>query len=269
LAAWARLRRRRFDVVVVCATASSVRLLAYLTGIPRRVGAGGGLTAGLLSDRVPRRRGENRAATWLRCAGALGITTERHLPRLDPGPAADREALVQLHSSAIADGRLLVALAPGSAHSDVVPGRQSATAWAPERWAHLANQLAARHGAGIVFVGTAEDERAVSAASVDVDAPHIDATGQLGLMGMAALLGHCDLVVSGDSPLLHLAAAVGTPTVGLFGPTDGHSRGPYGEEHRVIQALAAPRAHRAGQPPDSVMARIRVEDVLAGIESSL
>lgn len=269
LACWARVRRRRFDAAMVCGTAASVRLLAYLAGIPRRVGPSGGLTTLLLSDRVTRRPGENRAATWLRCARALGITAERHLPRLDPGPAAAREALVQLHSSAIADGRLLVALAPGNAHSDVAQGRHSATAWAPERWAHLANQLAVRHGAGIVFVGSAEDERAVSAASVDVDAPHIDVTGQLDAMGIAALLSHCDLVVCGDSPLLHLAAAVGTPTVGLFGPTDGRSRGPYGAEHRVIQALTPSRAHHRGPTADSLMARIRVEDVLAGIESSL
>lgn len=265
IGAWARLRRMRVDATLVCSTGGAARLLAYLTGVPRRLGPAGGLTTFLLSGRVGWARGENRAAVWLRLAGLLGTAAERHRPRLEPGPDAEREARFQLHSSGIADGRLLIALAPGSVHSDIAPPSREATAWAPERWAHLANQLAARHGAGILFVGAPGDEGAVSAASVDVDAPHADLAGQLDLLATASLLGHCDLVVSGDSPLLHLAAAMGTPTVGLFGPTDGRRRGPYGEEHRVLQAIPPRRGAHAA----ALMARIRVEDVLAGIETSL
>jgi ADP-heptose:LPS heptosyltransferase len=269
VAGWARVRRRRFEVAVICSATAPARLLSYLAGIPRRVGPSGGLTTTLLSDHVRPRSGENRAAGWLRCAEVLGIASPRHHPRLEPGAAAEQRALVQLHSSGIADGRLLVALAPGSAHLEIPPRLREAAAWPPERWAHLANQLAARHGAAVLFVGSAEDEAAVDAASMDLAAPHADLTGQLDLLATAALLRHCDLVVSGDSPLLHLAAAVGTPTVGLFGASDGRLRGAYGEEHRVVQAIAAPGAGPARAGSDGLMARIRVEDVLAAIESSL
>ena len=72
LVAWARLRRRRFDFVVICGTAARPRLLAYLAGFSRRLGVGGGLTAVLLSDHVRPRPGENQAATWLRLAPLLG-----------------------------------------------------------------------------------------------------------------------------------------------------------------------------------------------------
>lgn len=269
LPAWARIRRRRFEVAVVCGTAPQARLLAYFAGIARRVGVGGGLTSLLLSEHLRERRGENRATAWLRLARLLGIAAERHQPHLDPGAAASQRALVQLHSTGIADGRLLVALAPGAGHSDLGPPTSAEATWKPERWAHLANQLAARHGAGVIFVGEGADEAAVTAASVDVAAPHADATGQLDMLGTAALFHLCDLLISGDSPLLHISAAVGTPTIGLFGPTDGRRRGAYGEEHRVVQALPAPgdRAHVRGRGP--LMERIRVEDVLAGIESSL
>jgi hypothetical protein len=58
---------------------------------------------------------------------------------------------------------------------------------------------------------------------------------------------------------------VGTPTVGLFGPTDGRRRGPYGGEHRVVQALPPP-GRRQDWPDQALMDRIRVDDVLAGIE---
>jgi ADP-heptose:LPS heptosyltransferase len=268
--AWARLRRRRFDVAIVCGTAARPRLLAYLAGFGRRLGTGGGLTAVLLSDHVRPRRGENQAVAWLRLAHLLGISAQRHEPHLEPGPAASQQALVQLHSTGVADGRLLVALGAGSGHSELIRPSPESAEWDPECWAHLANQLAARHGAGLIFVGAVEDQEAAVAASVDISALHADLTGQLDVLGTAALLGLCDLVISGDSPLLHLAAAMGTPTIGLFGPTDGRRRGAYGDEHRVVQALPPRGRHRHHRDGGGgVMEAIRVEDVLAAIESSL
>ena len=130
-------------------------------------------------------------------------------------------------------------------------------------------EKAARHGAAIVFVGAAEDEDAATTAATDIAAPHADLTGQLDVLGTAALLQLCDLVICGDSPLLHLAAAVGTPTIGLFGPTDGRRRGAYGAEHRLVQALPQRRGHHLVHGPGGMMEQIRVEDVLAAIETSL
>ena len=269
LVAWAPLRRRRFDVAVVCGTAARARWLAYLAGFARRIGVGGGLTAVLLSDHLSARVGENRAATWIRLAHLLGVTAERHEPRLEPGTDATRQASAQFHSTGVADGRLVVALAPGTGHAERGRSEPAPTPWKTENWAHLANQLAARHGAGVIFVGVAEDEEAVIAAQLDVAAPHADLTGQLDVLGTAALLQLCDLVISGDSPLLHLSAAVGTPTVGLFGPTDGRVRGPYGREHRVVQAVVPRRGRHRGYHPGGSLEQIRVEDVLAGIETAL
>ncbi len=267
--AWARLRRVQCDYAVLCGTAARARLLLFLAGFARRVGPGGGPTTALLSDHVRPRAGENQAATWLRLARVLGIAAERHAPRLEPGAEATQRALIQLHSTAIADGRLLVALAPGTGHADL-HGAHGQAAWEPERWAHLANQLAVRHGAGVIFVGAAEDQAAAIEASVDIAAPHADVTGQLDLLGTAALLHQCDLLISGNSPLLHLAAAVGTPTIGLFGPSDGRRRGAYGDEHRVVQAIPPPHhRHVPRYMADQLMDRIRVDDVLAAIETSL
>jgi heptosyltransferase-2 len=265
VSAWAAVRRRRFDVAVICGTRAGVRLLAYLAGLPRRVGQSGGPTAVLLSDRVTAPATENRAATWLRLAGRLGVTRRRSLPRLDPGTEADRQAMEWLSAGEIADGRLLVAMAPGTRHSDIWGIAPEMTGWPPERWAHLANQLASRHGAGIVILGAQADSPEVGDTVEDVDAAYADLTGLPDGLLIAAILHRCDLVVSGDSPILHLAAAVGTPTVGLFGPTDGRRRGPYGEESRVVQAV--PRGRKAD--PAALMEQIRVEDVLAGIEAAL
>jgi ADP-heptose:LPS heptosyltransferase len=97
---------------------------------------------------------------------------------------------------------------------------------------------------------------------VDCAAPVVDLSGKLTLVEMAAIAERCDLLIACDSPLLHLAAAVGTPTVGLFGLSDGRRRGPHGTEHRILQALPT------GTTPAPVE-RIRVDDALAAIESQL
>jgi ADP-heptose:LPS heptosyltransferase len=110
-----------------------------------------------------------------------------------------------------------------------------------------------------VLLGTPEDRVYIDAMLLDVESATLDLCGELdGLAEVAAVLERCDLLVCGDSALLHLAAAVGTPSVGLFGPTSGSVRAPYGPEHRVVQALD-------GVAPS--LRQIRVDDVLAGIEA--
>ncbi len=107
---------------------------------------------------------------------------------------------------------------------------------------------------------------------LDLGASAVDLSGQLDLRVVAAVLARCDLLVGGDTPLLHIAAAVGTPAVGLFGPTDGRRRGPYGSDHRIIQGVYSDPPDVPvgdGISPPSVMDQIRVEDVLASIEASL
>ena len=263
------LRRLRLDAAVLCTTDAAVREAAYAAGISRRIGPSGGATAALLSDHVSAPIGENRAATWLRCAALLDIRHQLHTPAYEPGPEARRMADQLVHGSGFADGRLLVALTPGTGFAETDGAPVAMTGWDPERYAHLANQLAMRHGAGIVLLGAAADRAAVDRTRLDLGASATDLSGEVDLRIIAGVLARCDLLVGGDTPLLHLAAAVGTPGIGLFGPTDGRIRGPYGRDHRVIQALT-PRPSNGALPAEwSPMEQIRVEDVLAGIESSL
>jgi lipopolysaccharide heptosyltransferase II len=256
--AWRELRRRRFDTALLCTSLHVIRLLVYSAGIPQRVGTGGGLTTPLLSHHVAVHPEDNNSATWLRLAEPLGIHEPLHTPEFVPEAAAGT-TVARLLGGGFEDGRILIAIAPGGGEAGV--GGASGTIWDHERFAHLANQLAARHGAGIVLIGSPQDREMVEAVLLDLEASALNLCGELGVDETAAVLSHCDLLIAGDSPLLHLAAAMGTPTVGLFGPTDGRQRGPYGSEHRVIQALGN------GVMPIS-LEQIRVDDVLAGIEAT-
>ena len=264
---WLALRRLRLDAVFVCASGTLPTMAAYFAGVAERYGAGGGVRDLLLTGRVTAGRTENRAQTWLRLAQVAGIHQEIHSPVFEPGPEARRRAERVLHGTGLADGRLLVAIAPGTGFAEN-GAASTATAWDPERWAHLANQLAQRHGAGILLVGSPNDRYAAERTRMDLRADATDLVGEIDLSTLAGVIARCDLLVGSDTPLLQLAAAMGTPTVGLFGPTDGARRGAYGSAHRVVQALAPPQFEEL--PPNSAtMDQIRVDDVLAGIEATL
>ncbi len=273
VAAFRALRRRRFTAAVVCCSRSIAAPLAYFAGVAVRAGLAGGRSALFLTDRVEAPATENRASAWLRLAPALGVEHQLHQASFEPGPAARTRAVEHLVGAGFEDGRLLLAVVPGNGYADPLPEVSSrALSWEPERYAHLCNQLSHRHAAGIVVLGTEADRAFVDAMLLDVEAPVLDLCGALhGLEEVAAVLERCDLLVCGDSPLLHLAAAVGTPSVGLFGPTDGRQRGPFGPEHRVVQAVAERNGsrRRVGRVVEQpALRQIRVDDVLAGVEAA-
>ena len=268
-AVWVELRRRRVDAGLLCSTRASLRLALYLAGVPQRLGPAGGLSSVLLTAHTPVAERENSAATWLRLAALFGLTAQVHAPGFEPGPEARREADRLLHATGLTDGRLLIAIAPGTALAESNGVSPPATAWDPERYALLANLLAQRHAAGVIFLGSPGDRAVIEQTMMDLGIRVPDFSSEPDIRVIAGLLARCDLLVAGDSPLLHLAAAVGTPAVGLFGPTDGRARGPYGSDHRIIQALPVDTPAEPAVPPPSPMTQIRVEDVLAGIEATL
>ncbi len=144
--------------------------------------------------------GRHHAARLLSLADpALG---ELPPPRPQLFPSSDDEALV--HELLRGIDEPLVALAPGSV-------------WATKRWPHfpaLARSLPERP---VVIGGLEDHDLAAAICAVRPDA--IDATGRLPLLASAALIARCRVLVTNDSLPLHLASAMNTPTVALFGPT--------------------------------------------------
>jgi ADP-heptose:LPS heptosyltransferase len=143
--------------------------------------------------------------------------------------------------------------------------------WPAENWAALADGLAER-GGGLIFIGDARDAQTVadvrewmhSAGSIR------DLSGQTTLRQLASVLAASDLVVSGDSGPMHLAVAVGTPVLALFGATNPARHGPYGARHRVIQRAAstARGSHRPTEEEGvAAMRAITPADVLAAIDA--
>lgn len=122
-----------------------------------------------------------------------------------------------------------VALLPGAGRAD--------KQWNIDRFQGLARHIANEYRAPVtVLWGPGEDElaRAIAAGSPAVAAPRTD----LGALTWA--LSQARVVVAGDTGPLHLAAALGTPVVGLYGPTDPARNGPWGQLDRVVSRFPAP-----------------------------
>ncbi|MCE2952784.1 MAG: lipopolysaccharide heptosyltransferase II [Gemmatimonas sp.] len=214
---------------------SRTAALAFLARIPERIGfdtSGGRLFS---TRRVPFEPSLHHAARLWQLANAPGDATVPPplRPSLFPGEREQAAVAALLAAHQVHDGDPLVALAPGSV-------------WATKRWPSfdaLAAALvrsATLPNARLVVLGAASDAplaAAIDAAARTVGAPPIiDATGRLSLLGSAALLARCRVLVTNDSAPLHLASAMNTPTVALFGPTvPALGFGPLAERQIVVQ----------------------------------
>ena len=194
--------------------------LARLAGIPERIGFETSAGRPFYTRRIPYRRDLHHAARLWQLANAPGDAAAPPRAAMRPAlfPGAPEGAAVDtlLAAAGMARGGPLIALAPGSA-------------WATKRWPYfpaLAMALLGRlpETARLVIVGAAADRPLAdairtAAATRSLKDRIVDATGQLPLLASAALIGRCAVLVSNDSAPVHLASAMGTPTVALFGPT--------------------------------------------------
>jgi ADP-heptose:LPS heptosyltransferase len=113
--------------------------------------------------------------------------------------------------------------------------------WFPERFAQVADTLL-KAGITVMVLGAKSDMPQVEAMRQAMHHPPLVLAGQLSLDELILCLGQLDVLVSGDTGPAHLAAAMGTPVVGLFGPSKARHFAPIGEQHRIIDrsSLCAP-----------------------------
>lgn len=101
--------------------------------------------------------------------------------------------------------------------------------WPLKSFAKLADQLINRHNISIIITGTQDDQKLSAEIKAHMDNTVYDLCGKLNIRELSAFLKFVDLFVSADTGIMHLAAAVGTPVIGLFGPTDEHQTCPRGK----------------------------------------
>jgi lipopolysaccharide heptosyltransferase II len=271
LRAAARLRWRRYDLAFIPDRSFLTQLVAYLAGIPRRYGIAGFPRALLLTNPVADVPGVHEVDLYLQLAVHAGLdgSARRELKYVPTQVALERSWQL-LRAQGFDALAFRVALFPGGGAN---PGNALYhKRWPSERYALLANQLIERYGGGVILLGDESERELNFAIKNDIGYPVLDLTGRLDIDGMGAVMQLCDAVIANDTGPMHLAVAVGTPTVGIFGPTSARNYGPYGERHRAVQShIWCGPCFRIGGPMKgcgaACMQRITVQDLVSVLEA--
>ncbi|MBI4342092.1 MAG: lipopolysaccharide heptosyltransferase II [Candidatus Omnitrophica bacterium] len=226
------LRRERFDTAIVLHPSNRSHWIPWLAGIPIRIGYDR-KTPWLLTHRVSHRKQEGRhheAAYTLQMLRVLGLEPPATHPVIPVRAELAARVRERLRALGVSDGQSLVAVHPSAS---CVSKR-----WMPERFADVADRLTLQHGVTVVVVAGPDDAAHAQAMTQAMRQPAINLAGQLSVGELAALLARCRLLLSNDSGPVHIAAAVGTPVVDIFGRNQrGLSParwGPLGDTHVVL-----------------------------------
>ena len=216
-----RLRSARYTHAYLAQGSIRSAGLVLAAGIGERIGFETSAGRRLYTARVPYIENEHHATRLLRLAARdEALTPEATRPRLYPGEDERRavDALLSRHGWS---GEPFIALAPGSV-------------WATKRWPQYA-ELAAELDAPLAIVGSDADRDLAADIARQAKSRAIDCTGALSLLGSAELIARARVLVTNDSSPLHLASAMGTPTVAIFGPTvPEFGFGPLAPRSRVL-----------------------------------
>lgn len=284
LALAARLRANRYDALVLLHHLTTLygtakyAALALASRAPLRVGLDNG--RGLfLTHRVPDAGfgARHEVEYWLAVVGALGAAHPS--PRLEIAVPAAAEASAARRWDALGLGNAPVAVVhPGSGAFSL------ARRWPAERYTALVRHLVSRLGLKVaVLAGPAAGERALAEGIVRaVDSPAVLLLDDVPTpQELAAVLRRAALFIGNDSGVMHLAAAVETPVVAIFGPSNHRAWGPYPPDAPrnvvVREPLAcSPCIHRghafgtpAGCPARTCLDLIEVETVFQAVEQLL
>jgi ADP-heptose:LPS heptosyltransferase len=253
-----RWRRRGYDLAINFEPDIRSNLVVAAMGSARTAGwasGGGGPVLDIALDHDPT---SHTAANARRLVQSVFGRTPPELarPLLSIPETATTAAAARLRPGA---GRPLVGV-----H---VSGGRAIKQWPPERFADVAARLADARNAAIVATGAPGDRALVSGLQTAL-APRlvIDAVTDDGLLVSAAILARLDVLVTGDTGPMHLAAAVGTPVVAVFGPSDPVRYATRGPADRVVRIdLPCSPCNRIRRPPERCVGH--TPDCLAGVSS--
>lgn len=250
-----RIRRASFDVAIDLQGLLKSGLLTAYTGAPLRIGFSAGRCRerwnALFTNRhvTPPDSARHVVEQYLTLLAPLGI---------EPGPArfhvpvpaaAERRIEDLLVKEGVKPGDRLVAMNPGAGH----PQKR----WSVARFGALAERLATEAGARLLLLWGPDEAHMAREISLALPGHSALLAPPTDLGELAALLKRCRLMIANDTGPLHLAAALGTPSLGLYGPTLAARNGPYGARCRGLQS------------PDGTMAGLEVAGVFEAARGML
>ena len=262
--------RGRFEAAILLQNAIEAAIIALLAGIPIRAGYDSDGRRLLLSHAVRRTaaiRKVHQVSYYLEMVQALGCVSARPVPvspLLVPGPEYGRIADDLFTKYGISGSHLLIGVAPGATYG---PAKK----WFPERFADVATRIVNTFPARVILFGSRGDIDSTRAVEKSSGKSLINLAGKTTLKEAIALIARCDLFISNDSGLMHVAGALGIPTIAVFGSTNAATTSPVGEKSVVIRhRVACSPCLKKKCPTDFLcMDLVTVEEVYAAASELL
>jgi lipopolysaccharide heptosyltransferase II len=253
-------RRRRYDLVINFEPDIRSNLLAWIAGAPRRVGYASGGGGAFLTDAtsyVPGSHVATNARALVRRAAGRTTDTGAASPSGGPRLVVPADAALSARAALGAFTRPLVGI-----HAS---GGRESKQWHLDRFADVARALASDRKATIVLTGGPADRAEIDRVKDRLIGVRVIDVGEaLELPALAALLAELDLFITGDTGPMHLASAMGTPIVALYGPSNPARYGPQAAVERVLRIdLPCSPCGQVRLPPERC--RGHVPDCLDGI----
>lgn len=257
-----QLRSQRYDAVIDLTSNDRSALLSFLSRARWRMGFWRDrfLYQRLFYNRmIPSVLGSGHAVDHhLKVAGYLGLAVPDIHPWIPVSEAAIAGLAPKLARQGLSRQHPFVILHPGA--------RRPYKSWPPARFARLADRIIARAGVQVAFSGGPADGATIQGILKQMDHPAVDLAGVLSLEELPALIRQAVCLVGNDSGPIHIATAVNTPAIALFGPTEPAVWGPRREHDRLFEVKlpCRPCGHGAKtcyRGADYCMAKIRLEPV--------
>ncbi|RJQ19009.1 MAG: lipopolysaccharide heptosyltransferase II [Nitrospiraceae bacterium] len=239
------LRKKRFDAAILLQNAFDAALIAWLAGIPERIGYDRDLRGFFLTKAIPVTKeilSQHQVYYYLDLLKSTGIEAKEAHPYIflteDERQWAKNIVRANgpspLPQSPYPNPRLLVGINPGATYG-------SAKRWMPERFAEVIRRTIDELNGNVIIFGSAA-ERGIADEIIGklgtFDPEHgtniLNMAGKTTLRELAALIAECDAFITNDSGPMHMASALFVPVVAIFGSTNKTATGPFGEGHKII-----------------------------------
>ena len=224
------IRGKGFGAAILLQNAIEAAIIAFLGRIPIRAGYNSDARGFLLTHSVKRTRAIRRVhqvhyyLEMVKTLGCVGNHKEFHFRVADQEKFLGRSIL---ENYGVKRGGGIIGIAPGAAYG---PAKR----WFPERFAAVADRLIEEFSVDIVLFGSASDQEMTKTISRHAHYPLIDLAGVTTLKDAISIMAMCRLFISNDSGLMHVAGALGVPTLAIFGSTNPVATSPIGESNIII-----------------------------------
>lgn len=225
------LKEHRFDVVILMQNAIEAALIAFFAGIPCRIGYNTDVRGFLLTHSVPctpQIKKIHQTGYYLGILQGVGLKTDGLNLDLIVAEKHHEKAVEILSQYGISREDRLVGINPSATFG---PAKQ----WFPERYAALSDKIHEVFGARVLLFGGPGDRELGRNISKRMKYLPIDLSGKTDLGEAISLIKECDLFITNDSGLMHVAAALDVPLIAIFGSTNPITTGPRSQKSKIVR----------------------------------